>query len=143
MSAARSSAHVHERGVFEQRAAADFCTRGRRSKGSASISASAACGSIISSIAKPACSGGADENCPAVTYWMNSLQGIPHDTPLFVTLNPHRTPRDEHRREIYQHPLFDSAAISAQSQLWRLQGRRKTWWCRRRGSTISMSSPRT
>jgi predicted NAD/FAD-binding protein len=71
----------------------------------------------------------ADEGCPAVTYWMNSLQGIPHDRPLFVTLNPQRAPRDEHHREIYQHPLFDSAAISAQAQLWRLQGRRNTWFC--------------
>ncbi len=68
-------------------------------------------------------------SCPAVTYWMNSLQGIPHDTPLFVTLNPQRAPRDEHYREIYQHPLFDSVAISAQAQLWRLQGRRNTWFC--------------
>jgi predicted NAD/FAD-binding protein len=74
-------------------------------------------------------SGAADENCPTVTYWMNSLQGIPHDTPLFVTLNPHRAPHQAHHREIYQHPLFDSAAISAQSQLWRLQGRRRTWFC--------------
>ena len=69
------------------------------------------------------------DECPAVTYWMNSLQGIADDTPLFVTLNPQRQPRDELHREIYQHPLFDAAAISAQAQLWSLQGRRKTWFC--------------
>jgi predicted NAD/FAD-binding protein len=73
--------------------------------------------------------GDANDNCSTVTYWMNSLQGIPRDTPLFVTLNPQRAPRDEHHREVYQHPLFDAAAISAQSQLWRLQGRRNSWFC--------------
>jgi predicted NAD/FAD-binding protein len=70
-----------------------------------------------------------DNDCPTVTYWMNSLQGIPHHTPLFVTLNPPQAPRHQHYSEIYEHPLFDSAAISAQSQLWSLQGRRNTWFC--------------
>ena len=40
--------------------------------------------------------GNSDEearDCPTVTYWMNHLQRIPHDTPLFVTLNPKREPR--------------------------------------------------
>lgn len=69
------------------------------------------------------------ERCPAVTYWMNSLQRIPQDTPLFVTLNPQRRPRDIWHSEIYHHPLFDSAAIHAQRQLWSLQGRRRTWFC--------------
>jgi predicted NAD/FAD-binding protein len=67
-------------------------------------------------------------DCPTVTYWMNSLQHIAHDTPLFVTLNPDRSPRDEHHREIYEHPLFDSRAILAQQELWSLQGRRNTWF---------------
>jgi uncharacterized protein len=69
------------------------------------------------------------QDCPTVTYWMNSLQNIPHDTPLFVTLNPQRMPQHEHCREIYDHPLFDSAAISAQRELWSLQGRQRTWFC--------------
>jgi uncharacterized protein len=66
--------------------------------------------------------------CPTVTYWMNSLQRIAHETPLFVTLNPARSPRHERHRQIYEHPLFDAAAIAAQRQLWSLQGRRKTWF---------------
>jgi uncharacterized protein len=69
-----------------------------------------------------------DENCPSVTYWMNSLQNIPHTTPLFVSLNPTIEPRSEYHREIYQHPLFDAAAIAAQRQLWSLQGRSRTWF---------------
>ncbi len=67
-------------------------------------------------------------DCPTVTYWMNSLQSIPHDNLLFVTLNPQREPRNILHREIYDHPLFDSAAITAQRQLWSLQGRRNTWF---------------
>lgn len=70
-----------------------------------------------------------DKTCPTVTYWMNSLQGIPSETPLFVTLNPQRTPRQIWHCEHYEHPLFDSAAIRAQGQLWSLQGRRNTWYC--------------
>jgi hypothetical protein len=73
--------------------------------------------------------GAANEACPTVTYWMNALQGLPPDAPLFVTLNPQRPPRDQHHREVYQHPLFDAAAIAAQAELWSLQGRRNTWFC--------------
>jgi hypothetical protein len=73
--------------------------------------------------------GDSSDECPSVTYWMNSLQNIPHATPLFVTLNPPRAPRNEYHREIYQHPLFDAAAIAAQRQLWSLQGERNTWYC--------------
>jgi hypothetical protein len=73
--------------------------------------------------------GDSGDECPSVTYWMNSLQNIPHATPLFVTLNPQLSPRGEHHREIYEHPLFDAAAIAAQRQLWSLQGDRNTWYC--------------
>jgi len=67
----------------------------------------------------------------SVTYWMNRLQGIPYRTPLFVTLNPAREPRGEHgiRTREYEHPIFDTAALRAQQQLWSLQGRRRTWFC--------------
>ncbi|MBP7565880.1 MAG: NAD(P)/FAD-dependent oxidoreductase [Burkholderiaceae bacterium] len=68
---------------------------------------------------------------PCVTYWMNRLQHIPDQTPLFLTLNPVVPPRPEHliRTEIYEHPLFDAAAIRAQRELWSLQGWRRTWFC--------------
>jgi uncharacterized protein len=72
---------------------------------------------------------GHDEALPTVTYWMNSLQNIPHETLLFVTLNPKREPRDVWHTETYEHPLFDSAAIRAQQELWNLQGPRNTWFC--------------
>ena len=73
--------------------------------------------------------GGDAQACPTVTYWMNSLQNLPHHTQLFVTLNPPREPREAWHDEMYEHPLFDSTAIAAQQQLWSLQGQRNTWFC--------------
>ncbi|MDM0017819.1 NAD(P)/FAD-dependent oxidoreductase [Variovorax saccharolyticus] len=67
----------------------------------------------------------------SVTYWMNRLQGIPESTPLFLTLNPMQEPAAGQliRSELYEHPLFDAAAIRAQDELWSLQGRSRTWFC--------------
>ena len=67
----------------------------------------------------------------SVTYWMNPLQGISHETPLFLTLNPLRQPRAETviHRQTYAHPLFDAGAMAAQAELWSLQGVRGTWYC--------------
>ena len=66
-----------------------------------------------------------------VTYWLNRLQGIPEDQSWFMTLNPHRPPRPDsiHRSFLYDHPIFDAEAPHAQRALWRLQGRRNTWFC--------------
>jgi predicted NAD/FAD-binding protein len=67
----------------------------------------------------------------SVTYWMNRLQSLPDGLPLFVTLNPVREPEASavHHREIYEHPVFDADAMSAQRGLWSLQGERNTWFC--------------
>ncbi len=71
-----------------------------------------------------------DSAC-AVTYWMNRLQGLPEAQPFFVTLNPPDTLREEtiFHEEIYEHPLFDAAALDAQERLWSLQGTRRSWFC--------------
>ena len=68
---------------------------------------------------------------PCVTYWMNRLQSIDPRVPLFVTLNPVREPNPNlvHKEFDYTHPLFDQGALQAQRHLWRLQGRRNTWFC--------------
>jgi predicted NAD/FAD-binding protein len=67
----------------------------------------------------------------AVTYWMNRLQDIESEQPLFVTLNPPReiAPKAILRRMSYSHPRFDARAMEAQKELWSLQGRRNTWFC--------------
>lgn len=71
----------------------------------------------------------------SVTYWMNLLQNIDEATPLFVSLNPLREPRDElvHAELDYAHPVFDTATVEAQGALERIQGRGGVWyagaWC--------------
>jgi uncharacterized protein len=66
-----------------------------------------------------------------VTYWMNRLQNLAVDVPLFVTLNPPRPPRSGTllHSEIYDHPILDAKAVAAQQKLWQLQGQRSTWFC--------------
>ncbi|MFM0226451.1 NAD(P)/FAD-dependent oxidoreductase [Paraburkholderia dipogonis] len=65
-----------------------------------------------------------------VSYLVNQLQPLPFRTPLVVTLNPvtQPTPGTELRRFVYDHPLFDLAAIDAQHRLPLLQGKRRTWF---------------
>lgn len=72
---------------------------------------------------------GARQLC--VTYWMNRLQNLPDDLPLFVTLNPITQPDPAlvHRQITYHHPVFDGAAMNAQKQLPALQGVNRTWFC--------------
>ncbi|MEA1987978.1 MAG: FAD-dependent oxidoreductase [Pseudomonadota bacterium] len=67
----------------------------------------------------------------AVTYWMNLLQNLPVDTPLLVTLNPAEAPQKHltYKRIVYQHPVFDEAAMSAQAELASLQGKHSLWFC--------------
>lgn len=67
----------------------------------------------------------------SVTYWMNLLQGLPEENPLFVTLNPNQPidPAKILSRKIFHHPVFDAAAGAAQDELWSLQGVRRTWFC--------------
>lgn len=66
-----------------------------------------------------------------LTYWMNSLQPIPMDDPLFVTLNTTRPIRDEliHDVNTFHHPVFDVAAFAAQDRLRAMNGSRNTWFC--------------
>jgi len=65
-----------------------------------------------------------------VSYWMNRLQSIPEDDPLFVSLNP---TQEIDERLIYDevsfsHPVFDLAALAAQRQIAAMQGLRNTWF---------------
>jgi predicted NAD/FAD-binding protein len=70
-----------------------------------------------------------DQVC--VTYWMNLLQNIDSDRPMFVTLNPPHPPRAGTllHSEVYEHPAFDAQSLAAQRKLWLLQGQRNTWFC--------------
>jgi predicted NAD/FAD-binding protein len=66
----------------------------------------------------------------SLTYWMNRLQPLATKTNIFVTLNPHQGFADGTvQMEVdYEHPLLDSAAVKAQSQLWRIQGEGGIWF---------------
>ena len=65
-----------------------------------------------------------------LTYWMNRLQGIRKDCPLFVTLNPSEPPRPEDTFTVltFDHPQFDAAASAACRSLERIQGARGLWF---------------
>lgn len=54
-----------------------------------------------------------------VTHWMNVIQNINRDTPLFVTLNPAKPPLESltHDTAHFRHPVFDHRAIEAQSRI--------------------------
>ncbi len=66
----------------------------------------------------------------SVSYWMNRLQPLDTDNDYFVTLNPWRSIADDQviKHVTYQHPVFDVGAMTAQRELWSLQGRRRTWF---------------
>ena len=66
-----------------------------------------------------------------VTYWMNLLQVLKTKQNFFVTLNPTHAidPAKIIKRTVFEHPLFDSAAIAAQAHLGDLQGLNHTWFC--------------
>jgi uncharacterized protein len=66
-----------------------------------------------------------------LTYWMNSLQPIPHDDPLFVTLNSNRPINERliHDVATFRHPVYDLAALVAQSGIRAMNGTRNTWFC--------------
>jgi predicted NAD/FAD-binding protein len=74
---------------------------------------------------------GKTENDVAVTYWMNQLQGIEADKPLFVSLNPPFEPDPllTFGKYICDHPQYNAAAFAAQKRLDEIQGRRHTWFC--------------
>jgi predicted NAD/FAD-binding protein len=66
-----------------------------------------------------------------LTYWMNNLQAIPQEDPLFVTLNPNQPIDDALIYDIssFRHPVYDMAALEAQGKVRAMNGARNTWFC--------------
>ncbi len=76
--------------------------------------------------------GGGLHRTLSVTYWMNKLQPLRAGSgDLFVTLNPGQeiAPEKTIATFDYTHPMYDTMALDAQKELWRLQGQRRTWFC--------------
>jgi len=67
----------------------------------------------------------------SLTYWMNSLQPIPQDDLMLVTLNATRPIREEltYDAHTFRHPVFDVAAFDAQAAIRGFNGARGTWFC--------------
>jgi uncharacterized protein len=65
-----------------------------------------------------------------LTYWMNRLQHIARDKPVFVTLNPAGTidPAKVFGSFDYEHPIFDAAAAAAQRLFPKIQGTNHAWF---------------
>jgi uncharacterized protein len=74
-----------------------------------------------------------DENASRVClhYWLNLLQPLPFQKDVVVSLNPVREiAKDQiHASFDYAHPVFDLAAIQAQTQLPSLQGPLHRYFC--------------
>lgn len=66
-----------------------------------------------------------------LTYWMNSLQPIPHDDLMFVTLNSTQPIKEEliYDQVTLRHPVYDLAALDAQGKIAQMNGARNTWFC--------------
>jgi uncharacterized protein len=64
-----------------------------------------------------------------VTYWMNRLQGLPHDEPFYVTLNAadRIDPSSVLATMQYRHPLYDLGAVRAQRRLPELTAERTAY----------------
>lgn len=66
-----------------------------------------------------------------LTYWMNVLQKLKTPRPVFITLNPYRTPSKEktYARFKYSHPLYTPASHRARAKLGAIQGRGGVYYC--------------
>jgi predicted NAD/FAD-binding protein len=66
-----------------------------------------------------------------LTYWMNSLQPIPRDDPMFVTLNSTRPIREEliYDTVSFSHPVYTLEALQAQELIRSINGAHNTWFC--------------
>ena len=64
-----------------------------------------------------------------LTYWMNRLQNLDKDKPLFVTLNPETPPAADLTFATMEkaHPQFDAPAEAAVRALKREQGKQQIW----------------
>ncbi len=66
-----------------------------------------------------------------LTYWMNSLQPIPKDDPLFVTLNSNQSIHENLIHDVvsFDHPVYDLPAERARAEIRLMNGNRGTWFC--------------
>lgn len=73
---------------------------------------------------------GGDVPAVCVHYLINKLQPLPFRQPVIVSLNPLEEPDPQQvvAEFDYAHPVFDAAAVAAQSELDRIQGASHAWF---------------
>ena len=78
-----------------------------------------------------AADGSREDAAVCLHYLINRLQPLPWKTPVIVSMNPLRPVREETilGEWTYAHPVFDRAAVQAQRDLPRIQGRSHVWFC--------------
>lgn len=66
-----------------------------------------------------------------LTYHMNTLQHLPTDRPILVTLNPYPKPRRSltYRKLRYAHPMCTCTSMEMRERLVDLQGKNRTLFC--------------
>ncbi|MEM7643024.1 MAG: FAD-dependent oxidoreductase [Pseudomonadota bacterium] len=66
-----------------------------------------------------------------LTYWMNRLQPIPKDDPMFVTLNPQTEIKEAliYDTASFRHPVYDLSMMAAVEEVKAMNGARATWFC--------------
>jgi predicted NAD/FAD-binding protein len=74
---------------------------------------------------------GAVPELPAVTYWMNNLQGLPGETPYLLTLNRSESiaPDRVLKRFDYDHPIFSTETVVAQGRHTEIDGANGVHFC--------------
>jgi predicted NAD/FAD-binding protein len=72
-----------------------------------------------------------EENSVSVTYWMNKLQHIEQNFPLFVTLNPIEKIAENKLFDVHEfyHPIYNNDAIIGSQELEKIQGSNYAWFC--------------
>jgi len=72
-----------------------------------------------------------NEKRVSITYWMNRLQNIDYQYPLFVSLNPMKIPKKSsiYYKLDYEHPIYNKSSILGQNKMEELQGFNNQWYC--------------
>jgi len=68
---------------------------------------------------------------PSITYWLNNLQNINKDYPLFISINPETkiNPSDIFACIDYENPILNSKINSAQQKIQQIQGKDGIYFC--------------
>ena len=72
-----------------------------------------------------------DLSSTCVTYWLNNLQNLETKENYYLTLNPiHEVkPKKIIKKVNFTHPYLNSKTSILQKDLYKLQGKKRTWFC--------------